>query len=269
MFKKLGFIAAALGAGLFLVHMAGLTSYTSTLGSQLTKNFKRQVPLEFEIERLRHEVSQIMPEMKKNFGVIAEEMVAVENLQKDVNTLQANLGKQKENLLTMSKDLESGTQVIYYDNKPFKAERIREKLKHDYASFQVCESELKTKEALLDARQRSLDAAREQMSTLKSQKQDLEVQLAQLEAELKNVRLAQTRNKVHFDDSQLARCKATLAEIRDRLNIEKKKSELEGTFSYDEVPVDKKNRTDTDLIKEIRTHLNDSKTETNGEVVEK
>lgn len=259
MFKKIGIAAAVVGAGVFLTSAAGLWSYGSTLWSQARNGLKKQVPLEFEIERIRHEVAQLVPDMKKNFTIIAEEMVAVENLQKEITLLKGNLRQQKENVLTMTRDLETGNSTIVYDGRSYSSERVREKLARDFASYQTCEAELRSKEQLLEAKERSLDAAREQLASLKAQKQELEIQVAQLEAEVKTVRLAQTRNKVHVDDSQLARCKSALAEIRDRLNVEKKESELEAQFANDAIPVEKKAKSTEELVKEIRSRLGEGK----------
>src|SRR5262245_45362944 len=208
MCKKLAAVVAAVVAGLILLQWTGLNSYTSTAWNKIRGQVKSGVPLEFEIERVRNEVAQLVPDMKKNFSVIAEEMVAVENLQKDIAVTRGNLDKNRQNLLTMKEDLKKGTATIVYDGRPYSSERVREKLERDYATFKVAESELRTKEQLLDAKERSLEAAREQLNSLKSQKQELEIQVAQLEAELKTIRLAQCKNKVHFDDSQLARCKS-------------------------------------------------------------
>lgn len=255
MFKKIGIAAVVVGAGLFVLNATGLSSYTSTAFTKVRQNFKHQVPLEFEIERVRHEVAKLVPDMRKNFSVIAEEMVAVETLQKDVSSLRAALVQQKDNILTMTKDLENGSQYITYDGRRFSAERVRDKLTRDYASYQNSEAELKSKEQLLDAKERSLEAAKEQMASMKAQKQELEIQIAQLEADLKTIRLTQTRNKVHVDDSQLARCKKTLSDIRTRLSVERKTSELEGTYSNDHIPVEKKAKPTNELIEEIRTHL--------------
>src|SRR5262249_15768194 len=155
---------------------------------------------------------------------------------------------QKDRILTMTKDLDSGATTIRYGDRDYSATRIREKLAADFASYQKCEAEVKSKEKLLDAKERSLETAREQLSSIRAQKQDLEVQIAQLEADLKAVRLAQTRNKFHFDDSRLARCKATLAEIRSRLKVEKTQEELNGEFANDPtIPVEQKAKSAKEL----------------------
>ena len=105
MFKKFAIAAIVVGAGLGFLHATGLSSYTSTAVAKVRGGFKKAVPLEFEIERLRHEVSQLIPEMKKNFVNVAEEMVAVDNLNEEIKSSMATLQKQKSVLLAMTKDI--------------------------------------------------------------------------------------------------------------------------------------------------------------------
>jgi peptidoglycan hydrolase CwlO-like protein len=255
MFKKIGIAAVVVGAGLVLVHASGLSSYTATAWNNVRKNFKKQVPLEFEIERLRHEVSQLVPEMKKNFSAIAEEMVAVENLDNEIKLTKANLKKREQTIHTMMSDIKSGATRLIYNGQEYSLSRVKAKLERDWASYQVAEAEVKSKEKLLDAKQSALEASRERLDQIKTQKQELELEIAKLEAELKTVRLAQTKNKIYVDDSRLSRCKAVLAEIRDRLNVEKKTAEIEGTFANDYIPVEKKTRPTEEVMKEIQAHF--------------
>src|SRR5262249_37473870 len=161
----------------------------------------------------------------------------IENLKDEIAVTRANLKEQEKSIRTMSRDLETGAQKIEYKGKEFSAARVSEKLSRDFASYKRCEAEVKSKEQLLEAKERALEAAPEQLATMKSQKQELEVQIAQLEAEVKTVRLAQTRDKFQLDDSRLAQCKATLAEVRNRLNVEKTVTALHGEFANDFIPV--------------------------------
>src|SRR5262249_53332106 len=93
-------------------------------------------------------------------------------------------------------------------------------------------------------------------SAMRSQKDELEVELAKVEAEVKSVRLAQTRSKFQVDDSRLARCKAALQEIRNRLKVEKTVTELQGEFANDAaIPVEKKTKSAADLTKEVRSYF--------------
>jgi chromosome segregation ATPase len=255
MIRKLGVAAAVVGAGLFALHASGLNSYTSTAWHKVRQNFKNQVPIEFEIERLRHEVSQLVPEMKKSFSQLAEEMVAVENLDNEIRVTKANMKKQEQTIKTMTKDIKSGAQELVYGGQTYTLARVKSKLERDWGSYQVAENELKAKEQLLDAKQQSLDASRERLDQIKTQKQELEVSIEQLEAELRIVRLTQARNKIHVDDSRLSHCKELLAQIRDRMSVEKKRTELEGRFANDYIPVEKKSRPTAEVLKEIQARF--------------
>src|SRR4051812_43964930 len=104
MCRKFGMGAVLVVAGLVLLNWAGMGSYVSTAWHKVRGNAKRQVPLEFEIDRLRHEVSQLVPDMKKNLSVIAEEIVAVENLKEEVATTETNLKQRESEIKAMTRD---------------------------------------------------------------------------------------------------------------------------------------------------------------------
>src|SRR6516162_8616192 len=71
MCRKIGIAAVLAAAGLFLINRAGLSSYTATAWNNVRSSFKKQVPLEFEIERLRYQVQQLVPDMKRQLKEIA------------------------------------------------------------------------------------------------------------------------------------------------------------------------------------------------------
>jgi chromosome segregation ATPase len=250
-FKKIGVGALLTVLGLGIAYKTGLNSYAGTAWHKVKQCAKQEVPLEFEIERVRHEVAQLVPEMKKHLSSIAEEMVAVESLRDEIAVTRTNLERQKDNILTMRKDLETGAAALVYDGRTYSAERVRTKLSRDFDSFKTAKTTLESREALLEAREKALEAAREQLTSMKAQKQELEVRVAQLEAQLKTVRVAQTRNKFQIDDSHLSRCKEALAEIESRLKIESRTSELQGEFANDAIPVEKKAKSAVQLSKEI------------------
>ncbi len=256
MCKKIGIAAVVVAVVLFLLNSTMLGSYTSTAFSKIQGTFKKQVPLEFEIERIKHEIAQLVPDMKKNLSSVAEEMVAIDNLKEEIAVTRNKLQDQKAGIMVMTEGLEKGMQTVSLNGRDWSANRVREKLARDFADYRQCEAEVKTKEQLLDAKERSLDAARQQLSSIRTQKQELEIQVAQLEAELKSVRLAQTRNKFHFDDSRLAHCKAILADIKNRLKVEKTQEALQGEFANDlTITVEQKAKSTPELSREIKAYF--------------
>src|SRR5579884_545226 len=114
MFRKIGILAAAGVAGLVLVSWAGLGSYCTTAWHNITHKIKGQVPLEFEIQRVRQQVADLVPDMHNQCRTVAEEMVAVKNLRTNISEAQVRLAQDKDRILAMSKALESGNETVTY-----------------------------------------------------------------------------------------------------------------------------------------------------------
>ena len=257
MCKKIGILALAVVAGLFLLNKTNVGSYAGLAWSKVKAKAARSVPPEVELERIRNEIAQIQPDMKQTLSAMAEEMVAVDNLREDVNKTRAALAHQKDTILSMKRDVENAKDLkfVVYDQREYPVARIREKLARDWESYKVCEEGLKTKEKLLEAREQGLTVARENLAAMRAKKEQLEVEVAQLEAELKNVRLAQTRSNFQVDDSRLARINASLQGVRDRLKVMKTEQDLRGQFANDlDIPVEKKAKT-AEVLKEIDDHF--------------
>ena len=264
MLKKLGIAAVIVVAAFVALRTTKLGSYAGTAWSKIRAGANNQVPVEFELDRIRHEVAQLVPDMKKHLSVIAEEMVAIDNLREEISVTRDRLENQKAAVARMAQDLKNKElQKISYNGRDYSRTRISEKLTRDLASCKLCEAELKSKEQLLEAKERSLEAAREQVATIKEQKRHLEVQIAKLEADVKTVRLAQTKSKFQFDDSRLAEIKRSIADISNRLKVETRTLELEGQFANDPtVHVEQTAKPVTDVVREAEEYLNGDKGET-------
>jgi chromosome segregation ATPase len=259
MIKKATFVALGVIAMVALLSYTKVGSYAGTAWGKFRTTASNQVPIEFEIDRLKNEVAKLIPDMKKNRTLVAEEMVAIDNLKEEIGTTRTKLDEQKAVLLKLTKDVDSGETLFIYNGVSYKRERILEKLARDLDSYKRAETELTSKQQLLEAKERALDAARQQLATIRDQKQELEVQIAQLEAEVKTVRLAQSKCKFQVDDSRLAEIKKSLAELRNRLKTEKYAAEMEGEFANDPMVVGPKVRPAGDVTREVREYLEGNK----------
>jgi chromosome segregation ATPase len=256
MMKKIGIASVVVLAGLVLLATTNLGSYARTGWNKIKKHAGNSVPLEFELERVRGEVDQLVPDMNKNINAIAHEMVAIDNLRKDIEQTRANLDAQKKNILTMREDVEGkgDREVIFYDGSPYKAERVKTKLARDWEAYKQGEASLKAKEELLEAKEQSLAAAKEQMNAMKAKKEHLEVEIAQLEAQLKTLRVSEARGSFKIDDSRLGRIEDSLKDIRNRINVASTEASLRGEYNSDVIPVEKKVQT-ADVLKDIDSHF--------------
>lgn len=260
MIKKLGWAVVALVGVVILLNNTKLGSFASTAWTKVRTSANRQVPVEFEIDRIRNQIGQLMPDMKKNLTLIAEEMVAIDNLKKDIDDTRAKLDVKKQSILATTAELEKGSSFVSLSGRSQSREKVQDMLSKELASYKRCEAELKSREQLLEAKEKALDAARQQMAEMREQKRELEVQVAQLEAEVKTVRLAQSRCKVQLDDSRLAEIKNSLNELQNRLKIEKTAAELQGEFANDVLPLEKTVRpTSADVVKDVRSYFDGEK----------
>ncbi len=261
--KKVTLGAAIVAGGLMVLSWAGLSSYPAAAFSKVRSAVKKQVPLEFDIERLRHQVAQLVPDMKKNISAIAEMTVSVDTLRQDVVETRARLETQQTNIFTMSKELESGATTVSYRGRDWTAGRLKDKLDTDFTAYQQTEAELKSKEKLLEARERELEAARQQLGTMRTQKQHMELEVARIEAELKELRAVQAKSKYCVNNTSLDKCKATLTELRNRLKVEKTAVQLHDEFDGENIIGQKKTKSAKELTQEIKTYFGNSQ---NGEV---
>jgi chromosome segregation ATPase len=251
MCRKIGFVALAGMIALAVLTFTRAGSYSRTTWNKISTTVQNQIPVEFEIERLRQEVNQLVPDMKKNRSMVAEEMVAVENLREEIATSRANLDRQKADLMAIARDVENGESQVTYNSRTYSAERIKDKLARDLAGYKRSITELKAREQLLDAKERALDVAKEQLTAMLEQKRELEVHIAQLEAELKTVRLAQTKSQFALDDSRLSEIKRSIADLRNRLKVEITELELEGVYGSDPTVRHEKTKPASDVAREV------------------
>jgi len=267
MFRKLGIAALAVVAGLFILNSTHLGSYARTAWQKVRVSAKRQVPLEFQLETIRNESAQLIPDMRKNLSLIASETVAVGNLKEEIGLIQVSLEKQKGDLRAMKDEIKSGDQKVAFNGRLYSRERINDLVARKLSAAKRCQDELDAKKSLLEAKEKSLDAAREQLMSIKTQKDQLEAQIAQIEAELKTLRLAQTKSNFHLDDSRLSRIKASLAEVRNEMKVQQTEAELLGQWNDEMIIGEKKAKTAAQVSKEVDDFLGGSSEE--GVVVSK
>lgn len=259
MTKKIAIAVVAVAAGLLVLGFttAGrkACSLARLYGTKASNALENQIPPEVEIERLRSELAQMGPEMKKHLGKMAEEMVAVENLKKDIVEHRAELDKQRKAIAVMQKELKSGDKVIEINGKEFPRHRIEAKLVSDWETFKRSEALLKNKEQLLETKEQGLETAREQLKAMEETKDQLKLELAQLETEVKAMRVAEARDKMHFDDSRLGRVKEDVANLKTRIEKQRVQGELVRKYTADPgVEVNKKVKTD-ETLKEIDAYF--------------
>jgi phage shock protein A len=177
------------------------------------------VPIEFEIERARRMVKNLVPDIRKNMHVIAQEEVEVERLDKQIVQTGATMEKDRAEIMRLKSDLAVVQPVYHYGGREYTVKQVKTDLSNRFERYKTHDATLGSLRELQSARRKSLDAARQKLEGMLAARRQLEVDVEHLEAQFKMVEVAQTTSEFNIDDSQLGRVKDLIADVRARLNV--------------------------------------------------
>lgn len=237
MFKKLFLTVLAIAVVGGLLLGSGLMSYVTTSAQRVSETVENSVPIEFQIDRARNMVRNLEPEIRRSMHVIAKEEVEVEQLDKRIRGSEQKGEKEKSDIMRLQSDLQTGKSVFRYAGHQYTCNEVKQDLARRFARFKTSDATLGSLCDMRDARQRNLDAARQKLATMMSAQRQLLVEVENLEAKLKLVEVAQASSDLHLDDSQLARAKALMVDIRARLDVAAKLADADTNFQ-DEIQLD-------------------------------
>lgn len=219
MIKKV--LVTTAGVGLLSVLFFGrdATSYVCTSAGWMKDTVKSAVPVEFEIERARRMVKNLIPDIRKNMHVIAQEEVEIERLDREIAKTEAGLAREKTEIVKLKEDLTKAQPVYHYAGRSYTVQQVKVDLSGRFERYKTHDATLASLREIQSARRRSLDAARQKLDGMLAARRQLEVDVENLEARFKMVEVAQTTSEHNIDDSQLGRVKDLIAEVRTRLNV--------------------------------------------------
>jgi hypothetical protein len=210
-------LAVGLVAGLLFGRDA--FSYLKTGANRVSDGVKNAVPTEFQIERARQMVRDLKPVIDDARRVIAEEEVALEQLDEQIAASQASSGKLQGEIMQLQTDLTSGKSQFRYASRSYDRGDVERSLKSKFARFKVDDETIASLSQMRDARAANLNAAREKYAAMVSSQKKLETDLKCLDAKRQLVEVAQASSDLVFDDSQLARTKQLINDIRTTLDV--------------------------------------------------
>ncbi len=240
--------AILLAVGTF-VFGRDVLSYARTWGGSMRNAVKREVPVEFQVERARDLVEKLVPDIRECIHKIAEQQVDIEHRSKEVAQREEELGRQKQVILTLRGDLENGNGTFKYASRTYTPAQVKRDLALRFERFKVAEESIGRDKQILEAREKTLRANEEKLDTLLASKKELEVQIEQLDARLKTVQAAQAASDLQFDDSRLARAKKLITELNKQLDVQVKMLDAEGKFA-ELIPIEAEPKADVENVTE-------------------
>lgn len=220
-------LVAVAGLSLLSVLFFGrdAVSYVTTTFGWMKDSVKSQVPIEFEIERARRMVKNLVPDIQKNKHVIAQEEVEIDRLDKQIAHTEKTMDREKAEIMKLKDDLATVQPVYRYGGRKYTVQQVKVDLANRFERYKTHDALLGSLREMQAVRRSSLDAARQKLENMLVAKRQLEVDVEQLEANLKMVQVAQTLSEHNIDDSQLGRVKELIADIRTRLKVAERLAE--------------------------------------------
>lgn len=250
--------AIVTAAGVSLVGLALLGrdafSYVGTCCGWVTDSVKSSIPLDFEIERARTMIKNLVPDIRANMHLIAKEEVEVEKLGKQAEELETRLAKDRGEIMRLKNDLAGGKDELRYGKRTYTASEVKSDLAHRFDRFKTQDATLTSLREMQKAREKSLSAARQKLEGMLATKRQLEVDVEHLEARLKMVEAAQTTSAYQFDDSRLSRVKELMSDLRSRLTVAEKLVSAD-TSVQDEIPLDE--TTPDSIVDQVTEYFGD------------
>jgi hypothetical protein len=252
MLKKLVLLGS--GAAVLLGLFVGRSHILTTVGL-VKKQVKDSVPIEFEIERARHLIAELDPEIEQNLRLIAQEEVEVAKLQDHLADLEEKLAIDERHILTEKEHLASGSPhfIAAANRVAYNRQQVRADLASRFAEFKTEAKKRDNLEMTLQARQAALEAAREKFNEMVAQKRQLEVELEGQVASLAMVDVKKAASNFQFDDSKLARTKALVEEIRTRIEVQARLANAD-TYRADRIPLEEPAE-NVDILDEVTRYF--------------
>ncbi len=264
MIKKALLVVVGLGLTTLVLFGRDACSYVSTTYNRLTSSVQESVPTEFQIDRAKQMVRDLEPEIRRAMHVIAKEEVALEQLNRQIDACQTKTEKDKGDILRLQADLGTNQNVYRYASRTYTSSEVKQDLARRFNRFKVADDTLASMKQMRDARSKNLDAAQQKLAAMINARRKLDIDIENLQAKHKLVEVAQASSECVIDNSQLARCKELINDIRTRLDVQAKLANADVNVEV-EIPLDEASPSDiTDQVTEyfkLNGERNDAETE--------
>jgi hypothetical protein len=253
-YGALGATGLCLVGGLLFGRDAASYLYSSARSVQTA--VKDAVPIEFELQRARDLIENIIPEMQANVRLIAQEEVAIAALHSELEDNRRSLGEERIRVAKLRDALATPKVAYTIGGGEYTHQQVKEELVHSFDRYKEAEVVLGGKQRLLETRGKSLQAAMQMLDRTKAQKVRLEDQIQALDSQYRLVQAASVGSRVQIDNSKLAQTDKLIRQIKARLDVAERILAHEARFVQ---PIAIDTIDEKDLLTQVDEHLNPSR----------
>lgn len=238
-------------------------SYVSSSARSIRTSVKDSVPVEFELERARDLLEEIIPEMHAQVRMIAEEEVEVENLKGDIAGSETAVLEDRARIEKLSNLLSGGETYFTISERRYSREAVKHDLARRFERHKESEVVLQSKRRLLAARERSLQAAVGMLEKARARKAVLADRIESLVSQHRLVQAASVGSRIQFDGSKLAQTEKLIRQIKKRLDVAERVLAHEGRFVE---PIEVDVVDEADLLSQVDEFLHGPKVAVEADV---
>jgi len=224
MCKKVLIAALAVVVGLAVIRGTKPGSYLRLWANKAVCTVKESIPPEQEIARLRMELKGLERDDDQHYDRVARMTVAVQNMEREVATFRAKLGKEEASIRKVREELSGNVEFVLFEGSRY----TRDDLRTAALEFKTAEEALKSKEENLQAKRKHLALEKKKLTELRTTREQMGTDLQRLETALAEERHAQAASESTIDDSNYRRLSQEMKAVRDRIEVLKEKRKLRG-----------------------------------------
>jgi len=239
-----------------LVFGTEIMSYVTSSTKMMRTKVKDAVPVEFELQRARDLLEEIIPEIQTNVRMIAQEEVEIDRLKSQINRARASMADEQIRIAKLRDALKVGQAHYTFGGYDYSRHQVKGELARRFDRFKEAKIVLAAQERLLDTRNRSLQGAMQMLERTRTRKVQLENRIEALASQHRLVKAASVGSKIQVDNSKLAQTEKLINDIKKRLDVAERVLAHESNFVQ---PIEVDVIDEQDLLTQVDDYFQDKK----------
>ena len=205
--------------GGFLIFGSDLTSMIRTSANSIRQSAREHVPVEFELDRAKDQINEILPDLQSQVRMIAEEEVAINQLEKEVtkdlahlDNLERTIASLREKAIVQNVSLKTG------EKQPDRR-HLTKQLQSRFSHFKQAKLSIDSKQRLLEKRRQGLAASVNLLQEMRLRQSELKLKVESLAAQHRLIKASKVESGTLVDGSQLSKADQLLGQIENRLDV--------------------------------------------------
>ena len=222
MFRMIKYSAACLmtvAVGGFLLLGSDFSSMIKTSARSIQSSVKESVPVEFELNRAKEKINEILPDLQSQVRMIAEEEVAISRLENEVQQDAERLDGQQKQLIGLRGQLRTQQVSFSVGRMTLDRQQVASHLQTRFDHFKQARLSLESKQRLLEKRTQGFSAAVAVLEQMRIRQAELRLKVEALAAQHRLIKASQIESGTLVDGSQLSQADQLLDQIETRLAV--------------------------------------------------